>query len=100
MKRIVFVILVAVFAQNALALEDSGYHCSYKWSQFHKKMPNTCQKGDMVDLVWLKDISPYTLMVQICVPGTIVKGEDINDTFTSRGVCQYRGSFREWRGVK
>ena len=94
MKRMVFVILVAVFAQNALAVEDSGYACQIHEKVYLGTMENKCQKGDMVEIFGVRMIR----ITQICVPGTIVLLDGNAGGMGKReGICQYRGSYREWR---
>ena len=88
MKRMVFVILVAVFAQNALAIEDSGYYCKITNKIAKGKLPNKCQKGDMVALI-VDD--RYDLIRQVCAVGTVVYSK------LAYPICQYRGSFRKER---
>lgn len=88
MKRMVFVILVAVFAQNALAVEDTGYYCKINNKIAKGKKPIKCQKGDMVILS--VDYSA-TVISQVCVVGTV------SYAHARPPICQYRGSFRKER---
>ena len=97
MNRMVFAFLVAVFAQNAFSVEDTGYYCQLgatsgkeNIERLWKREAGDCERGDTI---YMSSAKPE-IIARACIGETVVLiDRHNNQAFT----CVYRGSLREQR---
>ena len=88
MKRMVFGALVAVFAQNAVSVEDSGYFCGKNKKEWTAQL-SICQRGYILFLYG-------NAKIEIGVLG-LCEWDTLRIIRRQVGVCVYRGSSRNQR---
>ena len=88
MKTIVFVVLIAIFSQKAVSVEDSDYFCGKNKKEWTSGL-SSCQRGDILFLYG-------DAKIEIGVLG-LCEWDTLRIIRRQVGICIYRGSSRNQR---
>ena len=88
MKKIIFAVLVTVFAQNAFSVEASDYICGKNKKEWTDGL-SSCQRGDILFLYG-------DTKIEVGVLG-LCEWDTLRIIRRQVGVCVYRGSSRNQR---